>query len=365
MSATWPLSSWAVGLPSAEELQNATILYVADKTNRLIGEIHTDFNNVAWRLNAVSRVDFAISRNDAKATRDMLRFGNRILIQFINGLPNWPGVFDPPRHWTNTGEIKFQAYSAEAILGWRQTGRERIFDGATVGFVYQKLIEEANALRHMGIEVGDVWTGGAALPFEFHYANILETIEQELVENEMSTYDFDVTGEIVNGRIVMKANFYERKGRDLSGKVVLHEGHNIHDVEVIEQGPIQNAWDTAGRGSGWDDERAVGYADDTESIAEFDFRQGFAESETSEQVAVDELARNRLAQYRQPVARALVSAVNLAPALFSSYGVGDTVQLTLPSYGWDGYDEPARIITREYFMNEGYCKLVPEVEGEV
>lgn len=362
MSATWPFSSWSLGLPSPEELKNIATVFVADKTGKLIGEMQPDLNTIAWRLNKVAKIDPVLSRNDGKATRDMMRFGNRMLIQFSNGLPNWVGVFDPPRQWTPRKEIKFTVYSAEAILGWRQTDKERVFDGATVGFVYRTLIDEANALRRTGIEVGDVWMGGSSLAFELHYANILDTIEQELIENEFSTYDYDVTGEIGNGKIVLKANFYERKGRDCSDKVALLDGRNIADVDVIEQGPILNAWDAAGRGSTWDDERVTGHEEDAASIAEYDFRQGFEDVQDSEQVTVDEIAANRLALYRQPRARALVTAVDLAPATFASYGVGDSVRIVLPNHGFDGYDAPARVLTREYFMQEGYCKLVPEME---
>ena len=66
----------------------------------------------------------------------------------------------------------------------------------------------------------------------------------------------------------------------------------------------------------------------------------------------------RLAETKQPRNRLRVDAVNLAPARFQDYDVGDRVRVILYNYGFDGLDTNFRVITREYHVKKGYCRLI-------
>ena len=53
-----------------------------------------------------------------------------------------------------------------------------------------------------------------------------------------------------------------------------------------------------------------------------------------------------------------VTAVNLPPALFSTYDVGDTINIVAPSFDWSGVDVMARVLARIYNPLGGQCDLI-------
>lgn len=333
---------------------------VGDWTGRVLAELEPELESVAWRLNEVGKATFALARTDPKATADNLRFGNRVLIEFSNGLPNWGGVIDTPRGWTKEGRIEVTAYSAEYVLGWRRTGKSRGFSGTTVGTVFQTLIVEANGERDTGIGIGSIYAGGDAVSIEFHDEIVLEIVQRQLLAHRLSTYDFAITAEEAGGRIVFTAHFYDRRGAT-RGNVALLESVNAVDPDLLEQGPIVNDWAVAGAGSTWGEERAHGVAQNAASIAAYDLRQG-AESQTSleSSAACTIVAGNLVAQSAQPRNRLSLGALDVAPGRFADYDVGDRIRAILPSYGFGGYDQSVRVITREYEPRRGVCGLVVE-----
>src|SRR3990167_9587987 len=107
-----------------------TRVLVGDVYGRILAEIEPDVGAVTSRLNAVGQCTFSLEEN--------LHFGNRILVQFDNGLRDWGGIIDPPRDW-GMANVTCTAYSGEYIFGMRQTDTGRYFSGATVGAIYQSL----------------------------------------------------------------------------------------------------------------------------------------------------------------------------------------------------------------------------------
>jgi hypothetical protein len=333
---------------------------VGDRTGRVLAELEPQIESCAWRLNAVGRMALSLARTDEKATAENLRWGNRILVQFDNGLPNWGGVIDAPRTWLPDGGVAVEAYSGEQILGWRRTGRSRELAGVTVGTVFRTLIEEANAERDTGITVGSVFTGGEAFSPGFHYETLLEIVQEQLLAHRLSAYDFYIEAGLSNGVISFEAHFYERRGTDRPGVAVIEDRNAVHP-ELLEQGPVVNDWAVAGPGSTWGDERSSAVAQDTSSIAAYDLRQGFeSHTEATTSAAVTAIAVNRLLETAQPRNRVRLGATDLAPARFSDYDVGDAIQVVLPSYGFRGYDHLCRVLTREYDPSSQVCDLVVE-----
>lgn len=334
---------------------------IGNSSGTLLAEIQPDLGPVSWRLNEVGRVQFAMTARDTKATEEILRFGNRIFIEFDSGLPNWVGVIDTPREW-NSRIILCNAYSGEAILGTRQTDRGRYFSDQTVGEIYQALIDEANSVSDTGITIGDIWKGGASHYPEYHYKNLLAIIRESLC-GALSEYDFDVTGSLSGGKITMQANLYERKGAE-KANVVLLEGVNIQSPRLVEQGEIVNAWDLAGAGDGWSETaRIYSHAEDVESISRYGLRQGQKiYNDVSYQETLDSHAQTLLDEYKDTHAMIDLQALDIAPALFGAYGVGDTVRLQLYNYGFGGYDGLIHVEGREYDPGTGLCRLVVREE---
>lgn len=331
-------------------------LLVGDRYGRILAELDLLPGPVSWRLNNVGRATLPIGTTDDKFLEDYFRFGNRVLIQFDNGLPAWGGIIDPPRDWRR-GVMVAMAYSAEYLLGFRQTDRGRYFDGATVGYIFERLITEANEFSAMGIALGSVWYGGSPHGPAYHFDNLLETIQRSLC-GRLSTADFDLTAREEGGYIKFAANLYERRGSDKPG-VVLQEDVNLTGIRLLEQGTIINWWDAIGEGTSWSDERPMANALDAASIALYDLRQDNEIFPDTKRVATLQASADaRLSESKSPHNLWELDAVDLAPARFADYDYGDSVRLLAPSYGFGGSDLMVQVLNREYDARARACKLI-------
>lgn len=325
----------------------------------MVAELEPRVESVSWRLNDVGRATFVLSVLDAKATEAYLRFGNRVYLTFDNGLPPWGGVIDPPRVWRGDGTVEIAAYSGEYILGFRQTDRGRYFSAASVGYIFSALINEANSVWNTDIAVGDVWAGGDGHFPSYHFANLLKKMKDSLC-SRLSSADFAVLATESGGAVSFAAHLYERRGLDRNG-VVLLEGKSLAGFELMEQGPIINSWDVAGKGSGWGGNRPTAHAQNDVSISIYGLREGFEmHSDTEAVTSLQAIADNLLGRTAYPRNILTVEAVNVSPALYSDYDVGDRVRVIAPSYGFAGYDEMVRVLTREYRPESDLCSLVVE-----
>lgn len=329
---------------------------VGNQGGTIIAELEPDLGPVSWRLNEVGRASFEISRRDTKATAEILRFGNRILIEFGNGLPNWGGVIDPPRDWQNN-KIVVNCYSGEHLLGFRTTDKGRYFSGQNVGYIFRSVIEEANTVNPTGVVAGNVWDGGDGHYPDYHYKNLLEIVRESIC-GRLSSADFDVTAVEAAGKIVMYANLYARKGVDRAG-VALVEDANLAPVRFTEQGEIVNAYYLAGEGTSWGNERLTSEVNDADSISLYGLREkGLVYSDVSVQATLDANGANLLAESKDAHNMMDLTAYNQEPGLFANYDVGDGVQVRLHSAGFGGFEGMVRVMAREYDPGAGTCRLV-------
>lgn len=339
-------------------------ILLADRRGTIRRETDALPEEISWRLNNVGRLRFKVPSRSALLQDGYLQFGNRLLCQFDNGLPDWGGIIDPPRKWR--GKLsEITAYSGEYALSWRTTDKGRYFSGATAGAIFEALIEEANAIDDTGVAIGDVWQGGNNHSPDYHLAQVLKTIQDSVV-GRLSSGDFAVIPALVGGRITFTANFYERRGRVKNG-VALVEGANLTAITLREEGTIVNdltiaGADTSGEGAdGWGDGRLLASGSDADSINRYGRRQGSdVFTDISVQGTLDDLADKHLAQGKAPHNRWELTADDRKPARFADYDVGDTLPLVAPSYGIGGTDTICRVLGRDFDPAAGVCNLVVE-----
>jgi len=334
----------------------AVQVLIFNKSNTLLAEVEPNLEFVNWRLNNTGKAVFSMSYSDVKCTPTNLAFGNRVLIRFNNGLPDWGGVIDTPRQrtWHN---VTVNAYTAEKLIDWRVTAKSRYFRSQEPGYIFSTLLLEESAIMPVGVSVGSVYMGGDARTLEYHYHDLLARYGDLATLTGM---DFAVVPSYVNGVLTFNANWYQARGSDRSSRVHLIEGHNCTEVVLDEQGTIANAIRLAGAGDGWGSSRITSEAEDTESQSAYGYRE-YAEVQTgvSEQATLDANAAQLLASMRAPAMRYTVGkALNRAPAMYSAYDVGDTVGLKalLRSGAWQPVDTTVRIIAREW-QPDGACRL--------
>jgi hypothetical protein len=347
--------------PTARVFGTAYRLLVADRTGALLAELEVDLQSVSWRLSDVGRATWVMAASDAKATETNLRYGNRVIIEFDNGLPNWVGMIDPPRDWREDGTIEINAYSGEYILATRTTDLGRYYSGATPGYIFETLLDEANAVDATGIQAGYIWPGGDNHSPEYHLERLLDIYQQSICKR-LGSYDFGVTGALESGIVTMYANFYERRGRSRP-EALLHQGDNVARARLLEQGEIINYWLLAGEGEVWGAGRIRSETSDLTSIRLYGRREGAAvQSGVTIQATLDNSAAATLAESQTPHIMFDLVVLNISPAGFAAYDLGDSVRLVLPDYGFGGTDTMVRILAREYRPADNACILVVRSE---
>jgi len=333
------------------------LVLVAERSGRVIGELDAEIAGVSWKLGDYGQARLTIPRSGGTATETLLRPGNRMLIQFGNGLPDWGGVVDLPRRWRD-GRIEVVAYGGERLLADRVTGRGRYFSNVTAGQIFTALIREATP---MGVEIGEVWMGGALHSPDYHYRSLYDIFTKSL-SGRIEQADWGVEAYLRGGVIVFRANYYERRGVDRGRKVALIGGVNLANESLQEQGTIKNEWFLAGAGSGWGaDNRIYATARDAVSVARYGLRQGGeVRVDVSARETLDKSAAVALEESREPRRVVDLTALDLPPGRWGQYGIGDRIWTELYDVGFGGYGESVRIRAREFLPGRGVCSLVVE-----
>lgn len=331
-------------------------LVVGDKNGTILDELQAEIMFCNWRINKVGKCEFAIAAVDPKATQTNLKYGNRILIDFENGLPDWGGIIDPPRTWDD-GMIKIVAYSGEHLFEYRQTDKGRYFTDQTVGAMFEALILEANDVAATGVTVGAVYKGGATHSPDYHFKGLLDIFQKSLV-GRLSTFDFDIVPVMASGQISFMANLYESRGAT-KNNIALIQDKNLGRVKLKEQGPIVNSHDVAGEGTGWGSERLTANAQDITSINDYGLREDSRiYGDVSQQGTLDDHVVTSLAKSKDPFNLFTLTALDQEPSGFADYEHGDVVSLIAPDYGFGGTETSIRIMSREFEPGPGVCSLV-------
>lgn len=338
-------------------MENVVNLTMYDKAGACLGEfVDAEFRSAVWRLGRTGSATYRFSPKGPKATRSNLRPGNRALIEFGDGLPDWGGVLDWPINLGSDQDIDVTFYEADRLLDWRVTGQNEGFSSTATGAIVEALVQNANAAYATGVFMGDVYSGGTAHTRDYHYIPLLEAVRNLKSE---SGYDYAVVPAMASGKLVFDLYWYEQRGTDREDELALIQGANVGQVLVREQGPIYNRIVAVGKGDDWSSNRLVVFAEDLASRSLYGLRESprfylDIDDETTLQAIVDAL----LAGAKDPYVRLTLNGVtDDEPAPFARYHVGDILTLqALQDYGEFSYDIPVRILARER-LADGTCSL--------
>jgi hypothetical protein len=337
-------------------VSNAAEVLIFNRSGSSPLEVRPQIEAVAWRLNRTGQTRMYLPYSDPECTPDNLALGNRVLIQFENGLRAFGGVIDVPRRRTSTG-VNFTVYTGDRILGWRRTQKTAAYTSVAPGVIFRSLINSANLAWDTGIALGSVYAGGTARSETYHLAGVLDAL-WELAR--LSGEEFRVVPVFESGRLTFEASWDARIGEDLSETVLLAENLNIEPPQLDEQGPIASVVKCAGGGAGgttWGD-RLVGEDSSVASRNAYGYRE-YAEVLTGifDQATLDASATSLLDEYNDPRPRYTLVALDRAPAGFELYDVGDDVrvQAFLRSALW-AVDESVRLVGREW-APDNRCRL--------
>ena len=331
-------------------------MMIFDSSGKKLADAAVDLQSVSWRWGQTGQAKFSVDYGNPVATVEYLQIGNRMLLRFANGLPDWGGVIALPRSRQASG-IGLTAYEGDRLLDWRVTGKEELLSSSPGGIV-SSLLSGANERHPTDVGMGDVYEGGFQSR-EYNYDSLLAA-----VCGLATGYDYAVVPVYQQGQLRFALNWYQRRGRDLRGSVLLAEGnddgHNVGQVTLDEQGPVYNRVIVVGGGTAWAD-RPVVVVDDLDSQYLYGLREHVIISSITDTITLQALAQAALDEAKHPRGRATLSEVtNRSPALFSSYDIGDIVRLQafLDRGEW-AFDGPVRVLARSW-TPAGTCTV--EVE---
>jgi hypothetical protein len=87
------------------------VAYVADRRGVILGELQGALESVSWKADGYGTAAMILAPAAARVVAPLLEYGNRVLIEFDNGLPAWGGVIDPPRE----GAVALYGPSREVV----------------------------------------------------------------------------------------------------------------------------------------------------------------------------------------------------------------------------------------------------------
>ncbi len=312
------------------------VVYVGNQSGLVIGELAGALESVTWAVDGYGTAALILP-TDAPAYQHLLAYGNRVFIDFSNGLPPWGGVIDVPRE-TTLGQTRVQMYEATYLLGWDWTGpqsytaeRQRPAGAVLADLVGRSMLD---------IEVGALGDdAGEAVPVEFDNESLLSAAEK--LRGLDARLHYRVRARPIRGqRIQFALEVFCGALSDDVGPALFIQGQNMVQWEVLEQGPIWNGVtvisqsDAAADGSG----RFL-Y---TTTAAASQLRYGLRRRPPQSLPDVDEdatpgrtqaRAQAILAATHTPRMRARGTLLNQEPGLYRSFGIGSrvAVEITRPA----------------------------------
>lgn len=346
------------------------VVYVADHEGTLIGELQGALEAVAWRVDGYGTASMVLAPETAADAPWLLEFGNRVLIEFDNGLPPWGGVIDPPREMT-TAQARVQMYEAAYMLSWRLTGRQASYSATAAEAVIADLVRDAD----VGIEAeGSTRPGGGGEPVSvsFTYETALAAVGRTRdLDQELHWYVEALPS--TARRVAFRLRVFRGYAADRTAEAVLLHGHNLVETSLLEQGPIVNetimargdadlSLDYTGPGVGALEGQngEIEVASSAASRQRYDLRQEFVTlADVTEEGDAGRALRAAVARSKmmaQPRLRIGGTALNLEPALYRNYGLGARVMVEmdkpLPLY------KAVNVIGMEFAPGQGTLSLV-------
>lgn len=323
---------------------------IFNRSGEALVEIEPAIESIAWANNREASASFFLRYNDPKCTEANLRFGNRILVQFENGLPAWGGVIDPPLSQAPTG-VRFIAYTASRLFRYRVTDKDRSYTDSPGG-IFRELVNIANSMENTRVIANSIYDGGINTTLNWHYDRIYNQVIR-LADISGEDFSLDPFYPDSVGGLSFLANWYASKGSNRSDRVLLAEGVNAQ-ISLSRYGDLFNYAFVVGAGMTWGDARLVGEAENASSRSLYGLRQfPTVETNTDGQAALDASAAVLVARHGKTLQRVVASVSDDEPGKFDSYDIGDTVRVQAFAKGGNewGIDGNYRVIARSWYSS--------------
>lgn len=351
---------------------NRPVIEVTDENGEFIGRLSGAPGPVSWRADTYGQMPLDMSPVTAAERRELVEYGNRVVVRFDNGLPPWLGVLDPPRD-DLPGRAGLTLYGLEYALGWELTGRYDAYSSELDRNTPDYILSRLAIGNRLGITPFTVASDEKAVDVTFSYDDLLTAATKLRDLNERFHWFISQIG--VSGWSPGLWMYYGWR-RDRRDQARLVEGHNLVNVERFQQGPIVNDVTVA---AGNDDPadwstyplvyrqaRPSRYGQRERFVPLPDVLIDLDESA----LPPDRQVRGRLAaradaeyeRYAHPRTRFRGQCVNRPPSPFGSYGLGDLITVQLSGYGRRRVEQAVTVVGMEFDPASGLLTVVGEHE---
>lgn len=364
-----PVPDVVITRPPVDHAVDMVIL-VSDRYGKPLGELQTHgaIDSVTWRIDGHSALKMTLSPDIQDDKPELVMVGNKVLIYFTNGLPDWGGVMDLPIEYSDRA-IDVTLYSAEYMLNWPLTPR-MYHRTAFARDILADLAAMVDLPGEYGISVVQssyLETGGddEEIEAEFSFEPLASVIGK--LQDKDPLLHYFIRPAVYDGRVNLDFIVYRGELTEVPDARLL-QGHNFVGVGVLDQGPIFNEFIVAGQGTDFNEGGATYFTvGDEESGRRFYRRGKFLahplEDANSGQLAV--LGYGELRKYAAPRTRFRGRLLDLPPAEFQSIGLGQRVTAELQWPPPDGVTVDVTVIGMEYEPGTGTLNLVVEYAGEL
>ena len=334
------------------------VCYVADASGEFIGELSGQLESVTWAADGYGMASMTLPSSVLLGSAALLEFGNRVLIEFDNGMAPWGGLIDVPRE-SSVSWVRAQFYEAGYLFNWRLTPPAVAFTGfgeLPAARVLGRLVAQSG----LDIDVaGPAGEPGDPVGVEFYYET-LAAAASTLRGLDARLHWFVQPRPSDVGRVSFVLQTFRGHAADRTQQAVLVQGHNLVGGTVLEQGPIFNEILVA---PGDTDLKAGGpvfAATHAGSRQRYDLRQQLVVlSDVTEADSPGRAlahAKARLAAYSRPRLRAQGVCLDMEPGRYREFGIGSLVQVetAAPAAG----SMALTVIGMEFRPNEGVLSLV-------
>jgi len=219
------------------------VVRVADDAGQVIGQLFGTLESVTWRADGYGMVTLLLAPEARITRRNLLAFGNRLRIDFDNGLPPWVGMIDVPQELAG-GMLRVVAYEPAYLLSLRLTRRMAQFPverRRTAVDVARLLVLHLEG-RAMSVDSYGTTGVPAALPVEvsFSFEKVLGALDRLRELDPHFHYRSGADFDAGPGRIEFGLLLYRGWVGADEQMAILQQGINLADVRIIDQGPIVN-----------------------------------------------------------------------------------------------------------------------------
>jgi len=187
----------------------------------------------SWRLERTidtSKGQMSIAYNSEKVNSFTMRYGNIVLVESNDGLPNWAGIIWPRTHSQN-GIIKLTLMSAEWLFAMRATDGKDVWNGS-MATTFITLLHLANRYWPLPISPDPVISDdGRQLNNEWNAIVILDALNE--LANETNHFWWLEPERKSDGNLWFIPHLEKRTGRRFGQTLI--ENSNMGDVQLVEE----------------------------------------------------------------------------------------------------------------------------------